>query len=122
MTPERRTTRKYPRALRVNELLREVLAEELELLADGDERLGLLTVTAVDCETDLRQAKVYFSSLSEAAAEALAEHRLRLQAAIGRQVRLKRTPQLSFAADPGVRHGALVEDILRGLQTEEDGQ
>ena len=40
------------------------------------------------------------------------EARVRLQAAIGRQVRLKRTPQLSFAADPAVPTGQRVEDIL----------
>ncbi|HEV7886138.1 MAG TPA: 30S ribosome-binding factor RbfA [Acidimicrobiales bacterium] len=107
--------RRYPRALRVNELLREVLAEELALLLENDERLGLLTITAVDCEADLRHAKVFLSSLPESAEEALGEHRARLQAAIGRQARLRRTPQLSFEVDPGVRQGAIVDDILRGL-------
>jgi ribosome-binding factor A len=111
-----RPVRKYPRALRVNELLREVLAEELERIEDGDDRLGLLTVTAVESEADFRRAVVFLSSLPEPAAEALAEHRPRLQAAIGRQVRLKRTPQLSFEVDPGVRHGAIVDDILRTLK------
>jgi ribosome-binding factor A len=112
---ERRSTRRFPRTLRINELLREVLAEELELIEDNDERLGMLTITAVVTETDLRQATVFLSSLPETAAEALVEHRPRLQAAIGKQVRLKRTPQLSFEADPGVREGARVEEILRGL-------
>lgn len=108
-------TRKYPRALRVNELLREVLADELELLEDGDDRLGLLTITAVESEPDLRTARVLFSSLPEGAEEALVEHRARLQAAIGRQARLKRTPQLSFAVDHGVQHGQRIEDVLRDL-------
>lgn len=107
--------RRYPRRLRVNELLREVLADELERLEDDDERLGLLTITAVDSEPDLRHATVYLSSLPEPAEEALGEHRARLQAAIGRQARLKRTPQLSFEVDPGVSQGERVEEILRGL-------
>ena len=42
----------------------------------------------------------------------MSEHRVRLQAAIGRQVRLKRTPQLSFLSDPAVTSGQRVEDIL----------
>ena len=113
-------TRKYPRTFRVNELLREVLAEELELLEDDDERLGLLTITAVNADPDLRHATVFLSSLPEPAEEALAEHRARLQAAIGRQARLKRTPQLSFEADPGVRQGQIVEEILRGLHQDDD--
>jgi ribosome-binding factor A len=99
----------------VNEVLREVLAEELERLEDHDETLGLLTVTAVECEPDLRHALVLFSSLGEAEAEALARVRVRLQSAVAAQVRLKRTPHLSFAADPAVAAGTRVEDILRGL-------
>lgn len=113
-------SRRFPRMFRVNELLREVLAEELELLEDDDERLGMLTITAVEAEADLRHATVFLSSLHEGAEEALAEHRPRLQAAIGRQARLKRTPQLSFEVDPGVRQGAIVEEILRGLHADDD--
>ncbi len=107
--------RRYPRMARVNELVREVLAEQLELLQDADDRLGLLTVTHVEVEPDLRRAKVLLSSLSEDAEEALAEYRARLQAALARQVRLRRTPQLSFAADPAAESGRRIEEILRRL-------
>ena len=95
----------YPRSLRVNQVLRQVLAEELERLADADERLRLVTVTSVDTAPDLRQATVYLSSLSDDAAEALAERRAQLQRAMGRQVRMKRTPQLDFEVDPAVVAG-----------------
>ncbi len=108
--------RRYPRTARVNEVVREVLAEEIERLADADERLALLTVTYVEVDPDLRRARVLLSSLPEAAEVALVEHRVRLQAALGRQVRLKRTPQLSFAPDDAIESGRRVEDILRGLQ------
>lgn len=112
------TSRRYPRTARINELLREVIAEELERLLDEDPRLGMLTVTAVHADPDLRHATVWLSSLSEEAAEALAERRIALQAVIGRQVRLKRTPQLAFEADPAVASGQRVDEILRGLQGE----
>jgi ribosome-binding factor A len=55
------------------------------------------------------------SSLTEAEADALAAVRVRLQAAISQQVRLKRTPQLRFAPDPAVAAGQRIEDILRSL-------
>ncbi|MGH9095012.1 MAG: ribosome-binding factor A [Acidimicrobiales bacterium] len=92
-----------------------MLAEELRELADRDERLGLATVTSVDCDPDFRRAVVYLSSLDESEAAALAELRVRMQAAISRQVRLKRTPLLSFAADPAMQAGQRVEEILRDL-------
>jgi len=102
---------------RVNEVLREVLAEEIEVVASTDARLELVTVTAVSCDPDLRRATVLMASLPDAAREALSEARPRLQAAIAQQVRMKRTPQLSFQADPAVGHGKLVEEILRELRS-----
>ena len=105
----------YPRALRVNEVLRQILAEEIERLADADERLLLVTVTSVSTSPDLRQATVYVGSLSEDVALALEERRVSLQRQIGTQVRMKRTPRLAFAADPGVAAGARVEELLRRL-------
>ena len=65
----------YARSLRVNQVLRQVLAEELERLADADERLRLVTVTSVDTAPDLRHATVYLSSLTEDSTAALAERR-----------------------------------------------
>jgi ribosome-binding factor A len=111
----------YPRSLRVNQVLRQVLAEELERLADADERLRLVTVTEVDTAPDLRHAMVYLSSLSDAAADGLAERRAQLQRAVGRQTRMKRTPQLEFAVDPAVIAGGRVDDALRRIH-ERDGE
>lgn len=101
---------------RVNEVLREVLAEAIEVEATADPRLELATVTAVQCDPDLRHATVLMASLPEGAREALGEARYRLQAAIAHQVRIKRTPLLSFEADPAVAYGEKVEDILRDLR------
>lgn len=113
--PDRSGGRRYPRTARVNELVREVLATELERLADVDERLHLATITHVDVSADFSHATVLLSSLSEATEEALMEYRVRLQRAIGRQVRLKRTPLLGFAVDPAIESGRRVEAILREL-------
>ena len=118
---ERSGGRRYPRMARVNELLREVIAEELERLSDSDDRLLMVTVTAVTADADLSRAKVMLSSLPPGAEEALDEHRVPIQAAINRQVRLRRTPQLSFRTDPAVESGKRVEDILRDLRMLEGG-
>ena len=109
----------YARSLRVNQVLRQVVAEELERLADADERLRMVTVTSVDSTTDLRQATVYLSTLSEDAEAALGERRVQVQRAVARQTQLKRTPQLSFAQDPAVVAGDRVEDLLRQIRASE---
>ena len=107
---------RYARSLRINQVLREVLAEELERLADADERLRLLTITSVDTSPDLRTATVYLSTLEAEAAEALEERRTQLQRRVGKEMRIKRTPRLAFAADPAVQSGAAVEEALRRLK------
>lgn len=109
---------RYPRTARVNRVLREVVADELERVGADDPRLGLLTVTAVEVDGDLRHAKVWLSSLGDDTAEALEEQRLRLQGAIARQVRMKHTPLLSFAADPAIASGARIEQIIKELDIE----
>ena len=118
---EKRAPAAYPRTARVNEVLREVVAETLEKMADTDDRLRLLTVTSVEITPDLSRATVYLSSLPAPAAEALAEQRTQLQRIIGRQVRMKRTPLLLFESDPAVAHGLRVEEILRNLREDPGG-
>ena len=48
------TARDYPRTARLNQLFHEILAEELEKV--DDDRLELVTIMSVDCESDLRHA------------------------------------------------------------------
>ena len=48
---------------------------------------------------------------------------MHLQRLIGRQMTMKRTPRLSFRADPAIAAGSRVEELLRGLhgETARDG-
>ena len=110
----------YSRTLRVNQVLRQVVADELERLADADERLRLVTVTSVETTSDLRQATVYLSSLSEEAAAALDARRVQVQKAVARQTQFKRTPQLTFVQDPAVVTGNRIEDLLRQIHESDD--
>ena len=103
----------YPRSARVNQILREVISDELLRISDVDERLGLLTVTGVETTPDMRQAMVYLDSLSDDSRVALEARRAQIQGAVNAQTRLKRTPKLSFMADPAVASGTAVEEILR---------
>ena len=64
MSPQR----KYPRTARVNEVMLEVLADELERMSDP--RLELVTLTGVDVTRDLAYATVYYSTLAATAADA----------------------------------------------------
>ncbi len=117
----KRRTATYPRALRVNQVLRQVLAEELERLADADE-LPMVTVTSVEVAPDMRTAVVYLASLDDETAEVLEDRRRHLQRTVGDQMTIKRTPRLSFKADPAVAAGSRVEELLRGLHEVHEGE
>ncbi len=106
---------RYPRVARVNQLLREVVAEEIERLSDSDQRLSLLTVTDVATDPDLRHSTILFSSLDEPASEALEENRAKIQKAIASQVRMKRTPQLKFSLDEAIVSGQKIEAIIQKI-------
>jgi ribosome-binding factor A len=123
------SARDYPRTARLNHLVQEIVAEEIERI--DDDRLGLFTVVAVEIEADLRHAVVWYSALdgatsaaagaapaadgADALVAALAEHRGRLQAAIARQARMKRTPELEFRPDTVIHQAQRVEEILRDI-------
>ncbi len=114
-------TKGWSRRDRVNEALREVIADELAVI--DDDRLQLVTVTGIRVDPDFRRALVWFSALSTLSAadptevvEVLAEYRVRLQRAIARQLRLKRTPELTFQPDPAIAVGTRVEEVIRNLQ------
>ena len=109
-------TRRYPRTARLNEVLREILAEALEHVSGNDDRLELVTITGVETESDLRHAIVFYSARTEGAEEALQQHRVKLQSYIAKETRLKRTPQLSFVVDSGVTTGWRIEELLKGLE------
>jgi ribosome-binding factor A len=110
----------HPRGRRVDSNLQRILAEEVELLADP--RLELVTITGVETSPDMHKSIVYFSAMPlDRWGEALAAHRAaapRLRAAVGKQVRMKFTPELEFRPDGGVVEGERIEGILRQLSEE----
>ena len=111
------------RMRRVNESVRQVLAEALPELKDP--RIGLVTVTGVDTTSDLRHATVFVSVLGSARKRKAsllgleAAHGL-LQARLGRQLRMKRTPQLTFEYDPSVERGVRMTRLIDELAPDDD--
>jgi ribosome-binding factor A len=110
--------RDFPRTARVNELVREIVADSLGDV--GGDRVEFITITGAKVSDDLRHAVIYFDTREgepqdEEAARILGELRVKLQAGINREARIRRTPQLVFEADPAVRGGERIDRIVRGL-------
>src|SRR5919201_1594848 len=110
------------RMRRVNEAVRQVLSEAVGDLKDP--RIGFVTVTGVDTSPDLRQARVFVSVLGserkrEQTLDGLAAAHGVLQSRLGRELRLKRTPQLTFEYDPSVERGVRMTKLIDELAPEE---
>ena len=111
------------RMRRVNESIREVLSEAVGGLQDP--RIGFVTVTAVQTSADLRHARVFVSVLGserkrERTLEGLASAHGVLQARIAAELRMKRTPQLSFEYDPTVEHGVKMSQLIDELAPDDN--
>jgi ribosome-binding factor A len=116
--------RRYPRTARLNEVILEVLADELERLSDP--RLELVTLTGVEVNRDLSKASVYYSTLGdstgaeaeakrESTATALRSAAPHLRRVLSREVRVKQIPRLDFVEDPAITASARIEAILRDI-------
>jgi ribosome-binding factor A len=109
------------RMRRVNESVREVIAEGLGELKDP--RIGMVTVTGVVVTPDLGEARVFVSVLGSekkrtATLAGLDSARGVLQAKINRQLSLRRTPTLTFAYDDSVERGVRMTKLIDDLTAE----
>jgi ribosome-binding factor A len=110
------------RTERVGEEFREILAEAIQKLKDP--RVGFVTVTGVRVSPDLKHAWVYYTSLGDEKARAGTRAALRsatphLRRELGRQVRLKATPEVHFEEDQTFETAERIEHIIEELHERE---
>ena len=96
----------------MREVIGSAISTELE-----DPRIGFVTVTSVETSPDLRTARVYVSVLGGEAERQASLAGLRsshgvLQSAIAREMRIKRTPTLSFHYDETPERGVRLSRLL----------
>jgi ribosome-binding factor A len=113
-----------PRTDRVGEEFREVLAEEIPKLKDP--RIGFVTVTGVHVTGDLRRAWVYYTAFGDERTRSATRAGLRsaaphLRGAIGKQVRLKFLPELTFEEDRSIDRADRIDQLIDALHDDRDG-
>jgi ribosome-binding factor A len=101
---------------RVNEVIRQVLGDVIATDLK-DPRIGFVTVTDVDTSPDLRTARVYVSVLGSESDRERALAGLRsahgfLQGRIASELRMRRTPTLTFHYDESVDRGVRISRLL----------
>lgn len=127
--------REYPRARRVEEQLKRLLADLIRREVK-DPRVGLITITSAEVTRDLTHAKVYFTPFAgigdpTAALEALRHASGFLRHQVRNLMRLRVAPELDFQIDDSVERGArlstLIHDAVendraRHVETDPEGE
>lgn len=115
----------YPRAERVRHAIQEIVAAELERMADPG--LGLVTITDVTVTPDLRHARVFYTVYGSEVTEASTKDALKratghLRTAVAQQVRMRYVPQIEFVPDPIPQRAAVIDGLLAGLRRKESDE
>jgi len=105
------------RMRRVDEGVRQVLGDAVGQLKDP--RIGFVTVTDVRTTPDLRHARVFVSVLGterqrEDSLAGLRSAHGYLQGRLAAELRLKRTPELTFDYDATTDRAMRLEQLIRG--------
>ncbi len=123
-------SREYPRKLRVAAELQRV-ANELLMHDINDPRLAGVRISAVELSGDLSMARLYFNTLDpdddpEPIETAFSRASGFFRSRLGRAVRLRRVPELSFVQDIGPRRGFelthLIDEVVEDEQSVDDDE
>ena len=113
-----------PRLVRVNELLKREIAEDIHRnFAMSDFESAAITVTRVECATDLRDANVFISIFGHEGERDemiayLNRHRQEVVRLMVKRVKLKYTPRLHFILDESLEEGDQVLSLLAEMERE----
>jgi ribosome-binding factor A len=88
-----------------------------------DPGVGFVTVTRVQVSPDLQHARVYYTSLGDAAARKNTARALErasgfMRRQIGQRLRLRRAPEVQFEFDASIGHQDRVEQLLNEIADE----
>ena len=118
-----------PLSHRVERVAEQIREEVSQIVASevSDPRIGLITVTRVKVTPDLSLARVYWTSMGDAAerkvtAKALARAAAYVRHLLSARVTLRRSPEVQFIFDQAVAAQDRVEQILQELKREEEAR
>jgi len=117
--------KEFSRTRRVGEQLRRDIAELIRMRLD-DPRMAMVSITAIDVSRDLAHARVYVTVVGGADEERseivahLNEVAGYLRGELGRNLRLRTTPQLRFQYDESVERGAQLSALIDRARSDDD--
>lgn len=111
---------------RANRVAEEIKKETIQIIREElkDPRIGFVTVTSVEVTPDIRYAKIFVSVYGneeekKATLEALHKSQGYIRSELGKRMRLRYTPEVSFKFDSSIEHGARILELLHEVKGEE---
>jgi ribosome-binding factor A len=111
----------YKRSARVGDLIREEIADII-MNRIKHKSLGFVTVTGAKVSDDLRHATVYLSVLKDEEADKtvrkLNSSATFIRGELGRRLKMKYVPDLTFRIDEAVEYGRKIDKLLDEVKSE----
>ena len=106
-----------PRARKMADLIRQILAERLQR-GLRDPRLGFVTITDVQVTGDLQHASVFYTVLGDDQERLDSQRALKaatgmLRTEVGKNITARLTPSLEFILDGIPENASAITDLLR---------
>ena len=108
------------RSERVADLIQKEISQML-MRTIKDPRIGFVTITRVEVPEDCRSAKVYFSVAGtlaerERSMEGLDSAKGYVRRELGRRIRLRYTPEITFQFDPSIEYAIHIGEVIQKLK------
>ena len=112
------------RSDKVADLIQKEISEML-LRGLKDPRIGFVTITKVTVSEDCRMAKIYFSVTGspedrERSTEGLNSAKGYVRKELGRRIRMKYTPDISFQFDPSIEYAIHIGEVIEQIRKERE--
>ncbi|HQD79090.1 MAG TPA: 30S ribosome-binding factor RbfA [Bacillota bacterium] len=108
-------SRLHHRKDRIQEEIKKEIADILHREVK-DPRIGFISITDVEISDDLSYVKVFYSSLNEDKLDEIQEGLDKatgyIRSEIGKRIRLRLVPELSFRYDASLKRGAHIDKLL----------
>lgn len=110
----------FQRADRISDVIKKEVSEILSREV-SDPRLDFVTLTHVQVARDLKNAKIFFTTIKEGEERENIRKGLKsaagyVQRKLGARIHLRYTPHISFVYDASIDNGSRMDEILRDIE------
>jgi ribosome-binding factor A len=114
----------FTRVDRLRKQIQDVIAEIIQRRVK-DPHIGMVTITDVELTGDLREAKVYYSTLGDETTQRATNKALKkalgfIQTQLAHELRIRKAPLIEFKVDKTAERAGRIEELLEQIHQEDE--